>query len=163
MTAPKLGMSAKDWTMAMAYYGALWPASVPTDASAEAWRTVYGHLPLDAALAAMRVLASQFGRRFGPSAGEVLEVVAAADRAVRAQTEAYQAPALPASTDPHVARNQRRARVVAKLAMGALDRDGRPTEGYEDDADLFAYDTDPLLAEMVAAHLTERRKIRDHA
>jgi len=145
----------------MAYYGALWPQSIPHPGSAQAWRTVYGDQPQADVVAAVRHLAGEEGRRFGPSPGEVMGALA---ELRRPRPPVYAAP--PAALEPsgRVARDQRRLRLIGKLAVGAVDRDGRPTEGWETDADLAAIGgEDALLADMVDAHLTERHAARARA
>lgn len=146
-------MTDQQWTQAMAYYGALWKQSIPSEAEASAWRTVYGDEPQDAVLAALRLLASQFGRRFGPAPGEVTQAL---DQLRRPKPEPFAAPELPASTDPVVTGNRRRRRVLSKLAGGALTRDGDAAEGWDDDGDLWAFDADPLIEQMHRAHLEVR-------
>lgn len=151
-------MNADEWTQAMAYYGALWPQSAPTDASGQAWRTVYGHEPQADVLHALRLCASQFGRRFGPAPGEITQAL---DGLRKPRPATFTAPELPSGQ--HATAGQqlraRRSRILAKLLDGALDLDGEPSDPkWVDDPDLWAFDTDPLIAEMHRDHLKQRRQ-----
>lgn len=150
-------MNQPHWNAVMAYYISLWPHAAPEVHTQQAWYTVLGGYDQATVAAALRDLASEPGRVYGPTTGEITAAIRDARRPRPPEQAALTPPARPAGA---AARDARRARVLAKLVQGAVDPDGRPaSDWWEDDADLWAWDTDPLIQLMVDAHCAERRHL----